>query len=35
MPAAPTGYHWDFVIFDGQWVTFDGQPVVALAANGG
>jgi hypothetical protein len=34
MPAAPAGYHWDFVIENGQQVTENGNPVVALVANG-
>ena len=27
---APSGYRWDFVIFNNRLVTFQGEPVVAL-----
>lgn len=30
MPAAPTGYHWDFVTSSGQYVTSNNQNVVVL-----
>lgn len=28
--AAPSGYHWDFVTYNGQSVTYNGQFIVAL-----
>ncbi|WAC26352.1 hypothetical protein [Ancylobacter sp. SL191] len=27
---APAGYRWDFVTYNGERVTFRGEPVVAL-----
>lgn len=28
--AAPSGYRWDFVTYNGERVTYAGSPVVAL-----
>jgi hypothetical protein len=31
--AAPTGFHWAFVTYQGARVTLNSVPVVALVAN--
>lgn len=33
MPAAPTGFHWEFVTYNGERVKSDGAYVVALVEN--
>jgi len=33
MPPAPPGYHWAFVTYNGQQVTYNSANVVALVAN--
>lgn len=30
---APSGFHWDFVVFNGQQVTSKNQPAIALVRN--
>lgn len=30
---APSGYHWEFVTYNGDRVTYGGEPVVALVGD--